>query len=199
MPTDTFTCTKYHCTLTRQACADRQAAVIERAGYQRLPTYPGCQECDQGKAEAQGMTAVKSAPRPWGKNNKFNNHTLQEGKMGQPSKIDNEKLKTMIAEGMFNDQIAERFGCVVTAVRRRIEMLGLTPNYRRNPKRNAAKPVVPAAAPAPVRQQRPLSLPSPTRGEGVGEGEDDVPAQIIPVTLRLTVEVNVRVSAQGCN
>jgi hypothetical protein len=182
---ETFTCAKYHCTLTRQACADRQAARTLHA-YGQKPTYPGCQDCDQGMRSAKGiLSAVK--PRVWGRT--FNNQNIaQEGKsMGYPNKIDNDQLQKLIAEGKFVTEIAEAFGCDVSAVRTRIKRLGLTPNYRRPPK---------GAAPAPVRETRPLSQPFPTRGEGFG-GRDTTPGQVIPVTLRLTVEVNVRVSTEG--
>lgn len=110
--------------------------------------------------------------------------------MGYPNKIDNDQLKKLIAEGKFVTEIAEKFGCAVSAVRTRIKRLGLTPNYRRPP--------------APVRETRPLSQPSPlvpssvSVGEGFG-GRDTTPGQVIPVTLRLTVEVNVRVSTEGVN
>lgn len=105
--------------------------------------------------------------------------------MAYPSKIDDYKLKTMLAEGKTTDEIAKEFDCVESAVNVRIKKLGLTPNYRRKLKGSAGTP----AAPAPVRHSgRDLTyMKAPAAGP--------VEAQIIPVTLRLTVEVNVRVNA----
>ena len=118
--------------------------------------------------------------------------------MAYPRKVNDEKLKKMIAEGKFIDEIAKEIGVVATSVRFAAKRLGLTPNYRR---KLATRPAAPV--PAPVRGSsvdltyKRFAPPSPLMGEGSGGG--DIPAQIIPVTLRLTVEVNVRVSAQGCN
>lgn len=106
---------------------------------------------------------------------------------GKKKIIDVVKLKQLLEEGLYTDQIADRMGCAAISIGQRIRKLGLTPNYRRLPK---------SAAPAPVRETRPLSQPFPTRGEGFG-GRDTTPGQVIPVTLRLTVEVNVRVSTEG--
>lgn len=104
--------------------------------------------------------------------------------MSRIKKIDNEKLKRMLADGKFTNEIAAEFGAHPGAVRAKIKRLGLTPNHSRRHKTAAPET-------APVRQPR--SLPSPALGEGLDGGF--MPVQVIPVTLRLTVEVNVRVSA----
>lgn len=96
--------------------------------------------------------------------------------MAYPNKIDDEKLKSMISDGKFMDEIAKEFDVVKGAVATRIKKLNLTPNYRRQSKGTAV------SGPWPV---------APAFGE--------TPAQIIPVTLRLMIEVNVRINAQGCN
>lgn len=185
-----FTCEKYSCTLTRQACADRQAAKMIGSGGHKYPTYSGCQECEQGLRETRGISSTEQV-RHWNYKAIHHKTTQEEKSMGYPNKIDNDKLRRMIAEGKFNDEIAQVFDVHATAVGTRIKRLGLKPNYRRQRVGSAAK----SAAPVPVRQPRPLSQPSPSRGEGMGGGE--MPGQVIPVTLRLNVEVNVRVSTEG--
>ena len=121
--------------------------------------------------------------------------------MAYPNKIDNEKLQRLIAAGKFVDEIAKECGVVETSIRVRAKKLGLTLNDRRKHVGVSAKPSAPV--PAPIRGSsvdatyKRFSPPSPSMGEGSGGG--DMPVQIIPVTLRLTVEVNVRVSAQGGN
>lgn len=179
---ETFTCERHHCTLTRRACAERRAARLV-IGRNKRPTYPGCQECDQGTDKATGISTDHVVPRLYGRNNK--SQTTGGDIMGYPNKIDNDKLKAMLAAGKFTDEIAETFDCVESAVNRRIKRLGLKPNYRRKHKDgNAAPP-----APGSVRHSgRDLTY---TKAPAAGPVE----AQIIPVTLRLTVEVNVRVNA----
>ena len=101
--------------------------------------------------------------------------------MAYPNKIEDEKLKRMLADGKFTDESAREFGVVKGAVCTRIKRLGLTQNYRRALKG--------AVAPAGFKNVLKQILEKPSTA----------PAQIIPVTLRLTVEVNVRVNTQGCN
>lgn len=110
--------------------------------------------------------------------------------MAYSNKIDNEKLKRMIVDGKFTDEIAKELGVVETSIRVAAKRLGLKLNCRR---KHAG-----VAAPAPVRESAVdltyKRFSPPLRG-GVGEGERE--GQVIPVTLRLTVEVNVRVSTAG--
>jgi hypothetical protein len=187
-PSDVFLCNKYACTLTRQSCADRQAARIAKPGSRLLyNTYPGCQECSQGKIETQGIMTKDSAPRQYGRNNKTGHKTKKQStggaNMSYPNKIDDEKLKIMIAGGKFIDEIAAEFGVVKSSVAIRIKRLGLTANYRRQ------KKGAPSDNRKPVRQSADvLTYKKPVPAAAPVEG------QIIPVTLRLTVEVNVRVS-----
>lgn len=103
------------------------------------------------------------------------------GAMAYPNKIDNGILKKRIEEGKFTDEIAKEFGVVPGAVNTRIKRLGLAPNYRRK------RPGAPTPS-APVRQMQ-----SDLTYKGL------VPAsgQIIPVTLRLNVEVTIRVNSAG--
>jgi len=105
--------------------------------------------------------------------------------MGHPNKIDNEKLKAMLAEGKFTNDIAATFGCVESAVNTRIQRLGLKPNYRR--KRNDGAENKDAPAPGSVRQPGTDLNYNPSSGAC---------GQVIPLTLRLNVEVNVRVSTE---
>lgn len=102
--------------------------------------------------------------------------------MSYPNKIDDEKLKIMIAAGKFIDEIAAEFGVVKGSVGVRIKRLGLTANYRRQ-KKGAHKPV--RQSTDVITYKKPASVSAAAEG------------QIIPVTLRLTVEVNVRVSTEG--
>lgn len=117
-------------------------------------------------------------------------------------KIDDEKLQRLLAEGKYVNEIAEEFGVHHTAVRRHIKIHGLTPNSSRKHHGVAAKPA-PAPSPAPVRESavdptyKRFAPPVPSKEGAMAEGV--TPVQIIPVVLRLTVEVNVRVSAQGCS
>ncbi|MDD4355815.1 MAG: hypothetical protein PHN98_01085 [Smithellaceae bacterium] len=167
---ETFTCEKYRCMITRQACADRQAARTLIAS-RKHPTYPGCQDCTQGAKETTGIvSAVK--PRAWGRT--LHNQNTGGNKMARKKRIDDGILKKLIEEGKFADEIAKEFGCAPGAIRTRIKILGLAPNYRRSPKHNN-----------PDRERQP------------GMDLTYVPGQIIPVTLRLTVEVNVRVSTES--
>lgn len=94
--------------------------------------------------------------------------------MARTTRIDDERLKKLIGEGKFVDEIAKEFGSTITPIRIRIKKLGLTPNYRRNPKGSSSDRV----------RQTEIGL-------------TYTPGQVIPVTLRLTVEVNVRVSTEG--
>lgn len=106
--------------------------------------------------------------------------------MSHPNKIDNEKLKIMIAGGKFIDEIAAEFGVVKSSVGVRIKRLGLKANYRRQ------KKGAPSDNRNPVRQSTDvLTYKKPVPAAAPAEG------QIIPVTLRLTVEVNVRVSTES--
>lgn len=181
---DTFTCNKYHCTLTRKACADRQAALIERAGYRRVPMYPGCQECSQGAAETDGITSDRK-PHLWGR---FMNTKIQEGKgMAFTSKINDDILRKRTAEGKNPNEIAKEFGCTPGAVLLKTKALGLTPNYLRRRKSKDA------GTAASVRQLEKFNVQKPKLSSEPAE------AQIIPVTLRLNVEVHVRVSTEGVN
>ena len=113
-------------------------------------------------------------------------------------KIDNEKLERLLAEGKYVNEIAEELGVHHTAVRRHIKIHGLKTNSRRKRHGVAAKP-----ATAPLREAavdatyKRFAPPAPSKDVAMAAGV--TPVQIIPVTLRLTVEVNVRVSAQGCN
>lgn len=103
--------------------------------------------------------------------------------MGYPNKIDNDKLRQFIAEGKFSDEIAKEFGVVVGAVNTRIKRLGLTPNYRRQPH---VRQNIPDFT---YSRQMDASLPDELPVNKLVEG------QIIPVTLRLVVDVHVRISA----
>lgn len=191
-----FLCEKYNCKLTRQACAERRAARTAHASSGRkIPTYPGCQDCAQGDKMAAGIRTDHIIPTYPGQKYK----PKQEGiTMAYPRKVNDEKLKKMIADGKYTDDIAKEFGVVGASIRVAAKRLRLTLNRRRKHDGVAAKP-----ATAPVRGSavdltyKRFAPPSPSRGEGMGAGS--TPVQVIPVTLRLTVEVNVRVSAQGCN
>jgi hypothetical protein len=137
-----------------------------------LPEYPDCQDCSQY-------------------------YTVQKKQKGggykmYPKKIDDEKLKEMVADGKFTRDIAAAFGVGKGAVGARMKVLKLPPNYERQRK----------GAPAPKKQKPPFSWPTrPTvtslpTAIPVEEPVVNPQEQIIPVTLRLNVEVNVRVSAE---
>jgi len=120
--------------------------------------------------------------------------------MAYPSKIDHEKLKTMIADGKSTVEIAKEVGVMASSIRMAAKRFGLTLNPRGKHRGVAAKP---SPATAPVRESavdatyKRFAPPLPSKDDAMAE--DITPVRIIPVTLRLTVEVNVRVSAQGCN
>ena len=122
--------------------------------------------------------------------------------MAYPRLIDHEKLKTMIAEGKSTSAIAKEFGVMASSIRMAAKRFGLKTNSQRKHHGVAAKPAQ-APSPAPVREAavdatyKRFAPPAPSKDNAMAEGI--TPVQIIPVTLRLTVEVNVRVSAQGCN
>ena len=185
-----FTCERYNCRLTRQGCAARRAARTAHASSGRkLPTYPGCQDCAQGETMAAG---ISTKPKQ------------EETNMAYPRLIDHEKLKTMIADGKSTVEIAKEFGVMASSIRMAAKRFGLKTNSSRKHRGVAAKPSPASApAPAPVREAavdatyKRFSPPLPSKDNAMAE--DITPVRIIPVTLRLTVEVNVRVSAQGCN
>lgn len=179
-----FLCEKYNCKLTCQACAERRASRrLHASSRSNIPTYPGCQDCAQGEKMAAGIRTDHIVPTYPGQKHK---PKQEEIKMAYPRKVNDEKLKKMIADGKYTDDIAKEFGVVATSIRVAAKRLGLTPNYRRKHNGVAAKP-----ATAPVRESavdltyKRFSPPSST------------PVQVIPVTLRLTVEVNVRMSMEG--
>lgn len=178
---ETFTCEKYHCTLTRQACADRTAARVVLVANRPQVAYPGCQNCEQGRTETKGLTSNVQPHCPIYRNKTKTQEDLQ---MTYPRKIDHEKLKRLAAAGKFVDEIAKECGVAETSIRVRAKKLGLTLNLRRKPAGVAAQPSAPAS---PTYNFPPPAL--------LAERED----RIIPVTLRLTVEVNVRVSTESIN
>ena len=196
-----FLCEKYNCKLTCQACAERRAARrLHASSRSNIPTYPGCQECVKGEKMAAGIRTDHIVPTYPGQKHK---PKQEEVKMAYPRKVNDEKLKKMIAEGKFIDEIAKEIGVVAISIRFAAKRLGLTLNYRR---KLATRPVPAnpvdqsrwkASAPVPASAvdltYKRFAPPSPSRGDGSGGG--NIPAQIIPVTLRLTVEVNVRVHA----
>jgi len=110
--------------------------------------------------------------------------------MAYPNKINDEKLKRLIAAGKFVDEIAKECGVAETSVRVRAKKLGLTLNHRRKHAGVAAQLSAPAS---PMNVDMTYKRFSPPAT--LAERED----RIIPVTLRLTVEVNVRVSTEGVN
>ena len=122
--------------------------------------------------------------------------------MAYQNKIDHEKLKTMIADGKSTVEIAKEFGVMASSIRMAAKRFGLKTNSSRKRHGVSAKPS-PAPAPAPVRESavdptyKRFAPPAPSKEDIMAEGI--TPVQIIPVILRLTVEVNVRVSAQGCS
>lgn len=189
-----FLCEKYQCKLTCQACAERRAArKVHASSRSKTPTYPGCQDCAQGDKMAAGIRTDHIVPTYPGQKHK---PKQEEAKMAYPRKVNDEKLKKMIAEGKFIDEIAKEIGVVATSIRFAAKRLGLTLNYRR---KLATRPAAPVPAPVSgssvdVTYKR-FAPPSPSRGEGMGAGS--TPVQVIPVTLRLTVEVNVRMSMEG--
>ncbi|MFA5262132.1 MAG: hypothetical protein WC450_12985 [Candidatus Omnitrophota bacterium] len=200
--TEFFICEKYHCRLTRQGCAARRAARTAHASSGRkYPTYPGCQDCAQGETMAAGISTSHIVATYPGQKYK----PKQEGtNMAYPNKIDHEKLKTMIADGKSTVEIAKEFGVMASSIRMAAKRFGLKTNSSRKHRGVAAKPSPASApAPAPVREAavdatyKRFSPPLPSKDNAMAE--DITPVRIIPVTLRLTVEVNVRVSAQGCN
>ncbi len=161
---DYFDCKKHNCRLTVEACMARRTAFKEHRN-RLIPEYPECQEC------SQYYTVQK-------------NKTQRGEKIMYPKKIDDDRLRTMVAEGKYTKDIASAFGVGKGAVAARMKTLGLTPNYERQRK----------SAPAP-RQKR--DTVQPIAPVNAAHPVDKVtPGQIIPVTLRLTVEVNVRVSAE---
>lgn len=199
MPDETFVCNKYHCLLTRQACADRQAART-LTSYGKKPTYPGCQDCVQGATETKGIISdVK--PTLWGRN--YNHQNTQEDSMQSKRKRDtcsNCKRPNMACMGAV--PLCGSCQLAITGVsdpeeRKRLLAIAAERLSGKGKLRLCRKTVDnPEDTKAPVRQPRPSQL-APSRGpvgDGLGGG---MPAQIIPVTLRLTVEVNVRVSAAG--
>lgn len=99
------------------------------------------------------------------------------------AKIDQEKFRELVREGKKGREIAEAFGVSEAAVWQMNKKLGLKLNSKRRGA-SAAYPLptpsrVPAPAPAPAI---PVKMPT-VNPEG----------KIIPVTLSLTLEVNVRV------
>ena len=55
--------------------------------------------------------------------------------MAARNKIDDDKLRKLNAQGMFMRDIAAEMGVVKTSVLKRLEVLGLTPNYERKPRK----------------------------------------------------------------
>lgn len=117
-------------------------------------------------------------------------------------RIDVDQLKKLIADGMFVADIAQRFDCSPSAVMQKMKKLGLTPNYRRQPK--GTKPTfVPDAAPA-IPRARCLDTPrsakqalaSAPRQVEVPARQDAAP-QVVPITLKFTIDVYVRVHTEA--
>lgn len=190
--TDTFACEKYNCKLTRQACAERRAARLIVGGFLKKPTYPGCQECVQGEKMAAGIRTDHIVPTYPGQKYK---PKQEEIKMAYPRKVNDEKLKKMIAEGKFIDEIAKEIGVVATSIRFAAKRLGLTLNYRR---KLATRPAAPV--PAPVRGSSVDATYrrfAPPAGDTFPSAMPGAPGQVIPVTLQLTVDIRLRVSTEG--
>ena len=192
---DLFLCERYQCRLTPQACVERRAArTLHASSGRKIPTYPGCQDCAQGETMAAGISTRHVVPTYPGQ--KY--QPKQEGTNMGHQKIDDEKLQRLLAEGKYVNEIAEEFGVHHTAVRRHIKIHGLTPNSSRKHRGVAAKP-----APAPAREAavdatyKRFSPPAPSKD--IAMADSVTPVQIIPVTLRLTVEVNVRVNTGGAD
>ncbi|MFA5754260.1 MAG: hypothetical protein WC905_02835 [Patescibacteria group bacterium] len=100
------------------------------------------------------------------------------------SKIDQEKLKAMVQEGKRGKEIAKHFGVSEAAVWQNLKKHGLKLNSKRG---GEERSLVHRSSPKDTTEQRAIPVMMPgTNPEG----------QIIPVTLRLNVEVNVRVSAE---
>lgn len=193
-----FLCERYQCRLTRQGCAARRAARKAHASSGRkLPTYPGCQDCVQGETMAEGISTSHIVPTYPGQKHK---PKQEETNMAYPSKINHEKLKTMIADGKSTVEIAKEFGVVASSIRMAAKRFGLKTNSQRKHRGVSAKPVQ-APSPAPVREAavdatyKRFAPPAPSKDDAMADSV--TPVQIIPVTLRLTVEVNVRVSTGG--
>jgi hypothetical protein len=195
----TFLCEKFHCALTRRACAERQAAVIEKTRFRKIPAYPGCQDCAQGRSETTGITAQGRSRRLFSTGPKP--QKPQEGSMFH-KRIDDDQLKKLIADGMFVADIAQRFDCSPSAVTKKIKKLGLTPNYRRQPK--GTKPAfVPDAATA-IPRARCLDIPkSAKQAPASAPRQVEVPArpdaapQVFPIKLTVTIDVHIRVHTEA--
>lgn len=114
MKTYYFYCEKYHCTLTTQACVDRQTARIERIGCRCVPAYPGCRNCEQGLNIKTALTMAQT----------------EEEKVKR-NKIDPELLKKRLNEGKFIDEIADEIGVSIAGIKKRMQKMELTYDYRR--------------------------------------------------------------------
>ena len=92
-------------------------------------------------------------------------------------KINDDTLKKMVAEGLYAPEIAQRFDCSPSLVIQRIKTIGLTPNYCRRGPKGGKQASAPRQADVPVR------------GDGA--------PQVVPITLKFTIDVYVRVHTEA--
>jgi hypothetical protein len=177
-----FECKKFNCRLTVQACADRRKAFKEFRG-RFVPVYPGCQDCSQfDKIKNRKRAPVDPEDEITGGVAPDNEITGGDDIMFK-KKVDDDELKTQLKEGKTDKQLAEHFGVLPNTIWAARKKLGLKGNSARAAKK--AKQHVPAPAAIPAKRIEPVVVPPHNQ-----------PGQIIPVTLSLTLEVNVKVNTE---
>lgn len=186
--TEIFHCEKLHCDLSEQACIERRKAFKESRG-RYIPTHPECQECMKvfrhkkekiytGENRDNSLSALSNAQLA-------QSASTIGGKKMFHKKIDDGKLREMISAGKFIDEMAKTFQVGKTAIGARCKKLGLVPNLRRKKHGTVAKSDRPASPLLSIESSRPIPFFTELK-ESSG--------QVIPVTLRIMVEIDVMVN-----
>lgn len=112
------------------------------------------------------------------------------------SKINETVLKQMVSGGTLTADIAKKFGCTTGAVHHKAKKLGLTLNAVRKTK-GAAAAAIAGPPPSGVPQSSRPAEPTVFRGRYLRPHAPVAPGQEVPLTLRLNIEVHVRVRTEA--
>lgn len=182
-----FECEKHHCRLTAKACAERRVSVREHRG-RYLPVYPECQDCSQ-YYNVQKNRVLKKTPRSFTKEcnreaRSLNKTAQEDFKMGH-GKINKKKLEEMFKSGKTDKEMADFFGVGEGGVWAMRKKLGLKREKRQSATKSSEKKTVVLYDEIPAQAAQPIPVFAELK---------ESPGQVIPVTLRIMVEIDVMVN-----